>query len=263
VDPAVAGLLTAGRLRWVAPSEPREELALDDLRLVGVDPATLEPEMLLSAQSGLLAPPPQLVEKITDPPGAFPVLRATRRQYVLVGGIPAPQSLQILDLTTGITHWAPLSGSLPTDVAAATADATRERLWVVDSVPSGHGRGTDRRLLVVDVESGIGAELARRPGAPPQRSFVLAAAPGGSFVLAVSNEPARRHTLYWLGLDASGRLAVEGTASGPGIVLGQMTAGERGVSVAVSDRHGSGFQVSGTRWSDFRPAGPRAIREML
>jgi hypothetical protein len=264
VSPLVAGRLTDGTSRWLAPSEPREMLDLLDLRLVAVDPDTLDVQLLVSAGTGVLAPPaPQFGDKITDPPGAFPILRATRAQYLVVGGIPAPESQQILDLQTGQVHWLPLTGALPTDVAAATVDVVRERLFVVDTVPSDRGRGDDRRLLVVDLERGEGAVLLQRRSTRGRDSFALAAAPGGSFVLAVSNASARRHTLYWLSVDGRERLSVRGIAPGDGVVLGQMTAGAEGVSRAVEGRGGPGFRVVGTRWTEFRPPSPHAFREML
>ena len=41
------------------------------------------------------------------------------------------------------------------------------------------------------------------------------------------------------------------------------TRDPEGVSRAVEGRGGPGFRVSGTRWTDFRPPSPQALREML
>ena len=286
VDPVLLGPLTDPGVRWLAPSEPPELLSVDhSIRALGVDAATLAPRTVVLVDDTLHRPPPPPQEKPpNDPPGAFPVLRASRGQLLIVGGEPAPTVLTRVDLATGEVSVLFLEGELPGEVLAATLDANRPRLLVLDLAARGHGReghgrsrphrhgrgercdpsrGDDVRLLTVDLETGVSTELMRRPYARRFDRFALAAAPDGSFVLAASNALGRRHVLVWLRIDGYGRIDVRGVLPADGLVLGQIVAEGRGVSRAVLRRGGEAWELSGSRWRDFRPGSRRDLEGAL
>jgi len=261
VDPGLLGPLADPSVRWLAPSEPPELLGVEHpIRAIGVDGATLAPRSVVLVDDTLHRPPPPPQEKPpNDPPGAFPLLRASRGQLLIVGGEPPPPVLTRVDLATGEPSVVLLEGEVPGRVLAATLDANRPRLLVLDEVARSRGRGEERRLLTVDLESGACAVLLRRPRTAGFDSFALAAAPDGSFVLAASNERARRHLLLWLRVDGRGRVSVRGLLPGDGLVLGQVVAEGRGVSRAVLRRRGEPWLLSGSRWRDFLPASRRHL----
>jgi len=265
VEPALLGSLADPGVRWLAPSEPPELLTVDDrIRAIGVDGETLAPRVVVVADETLHRPlPPPQEKPPNDPPGAFPVLRASRGQLLIVGGEPSPPVLTRVDLGTGETSVVLLEGELPGHVLAATLDANRARLLVLDRVPRARGRGEELRLLTVELESGACAVLWRRPRAHGFDSFALAAAPDGSFVLAASNERARRHVLVWLRVDGLGRIDVRGLLPAAGAILGQVVAEGRGVSRAVLRRRGEPWELSGSRWRDFLPASRRDLEGAL
>ncbi len=253
-------------LAWTAPSEPREALGADAVRLVGTSlgqvvarVTAVGPTLGLvedgqgfpKGDSAQLASAARAFAATgsTSPTGRGTILLGSAaRLYALGGDLTERQSVVFTDLRTGRTGPIALAGEPPGWVIAATHRLTSPSALVLDRVPRARDRHPhdDRyhdsrehvRLLLVDLREGTSTVVRAFPWLSRFDRHALATLPDGDAVLVASSAGSQRHVVvrFRVTTGRRGELDVDvvSRAEGRGALLAAPQASIEGVSLAVA-----------------------------
>ena len=262
---------------WITPSELRDTLDPDAVRMVGTTFGQIVARVTTMGNTlGLVEelapmlpkPSPQVLTAAAAAFSATGTLNATGRGTILLGNaarvitfggdLYERQNLDVTDLRTGLESSVYVTGERPGVVLAATHRLIADAALVLDRVPTERrrhrgecGDGDPRehvRLLSVDLRTGVSRVVGTFPWASRYDRYAMVTMSNGDTVLVASSASRAEHVAMRFRV-LTGRhhdLSVQVIAEtrGAGAMIAAPVASIEGVSVAVQPR-GLGWTVVG------------------